>query len=119
MRFLPIALRQPHPATAMLLAIALAGPAAYAQAPVAPGDAAAASAVAGQPDRLEITGRHYDNAVGSSDAASQGTIRADLLRSRPALRPGEVLEFVPGVIVTQHSGDGKAKGPRTTRAARR
>jgi outer membrane receptor protein involved in Fe transport len=58
--------------------------------------------------RLEITGRHYDNAVGSSDAASQGTIRAELLKSRPALRPGEVLEFVPGVIVTQHSGDGKA-----------
>ena len=59
-------------------------------------------------ERVEITGRHYDNAVGSSDAASQGTVRADLLRSRPALRPGEVLEFVPGVIVTQHSGDGKA-----------
>ncbi|WP_157266933.1 TonB-dependent receptor [Azohydromonas aeria] len=57
---------------------------------------------------VEITGRHYDNAVGSSDAASQGVIRAELLRSRPALRPGEVLEFVPGVIVTQHSGDGKA-----------
>ncbi|MFT3818229.1 MAG: TonB-dependent receptor [Rubrivivax sp.] len=30
------------------------------------------------------------------------------MKSRPALRPGEVLEFVPGVIVTQHSGDGKA-----------
>ena len=57
--------------------------------------------------RVEITG-HYDNAVGSSDAASQGTIRAELLKSRPALRPGEVLEFVPGMIVTQHSGDGKA-----------
>ena len=57
--------------------------------------------------RVEITG-HYDNAVGSSDAASQGTIRAELLKSRPALRPGEVLEFVPGLIVTQHSGDGKA-----------
>ena len=57
---------------------------------------------------VTITGRHYDNAVGSSDAASQGTIRAELLKSRPALRPGEVLEFVPGVIVTQHSGDGKA-----------
>jgi hypothetical protein len=51
---------------------------------------------------------HYDNAVGTSDAASQGTIGAALLKSRPALRPGEVLEFVPGVIVTQHSGDGKA-----------
>ncbi|HEU6455254.1 MAG TPA: TonB-dependent receptor, partial [Roseateles sp.] len=45
---------------------------------------------------------------GSTDAASQGSIRAELLKSRPALRPGEVLEFVPGVIVTQHSGDGKA-----------
>jgi hypothetical protein len=51
---------------------------------------------------------HYDNAIGSSDAASQGSIRADLLKSRPAQRPGEVLEFVPGLIVTQHSGDGKA-----------
>ena len=51
---------------------------------------------------------HYDNAVGTSDAASQGTIRRELLDSRPALRPAEVLEFVPGVIVTQHSGDGKA-----------
>ena len=61
-----------------------------------------------QADRVEISGRHYDNAVGSSDAASQGTIRAELLNSRPALRPGEVLEFVPGMIVTQHSGDGKA-----------
>ena len=60
------------------------------------------------PDRVEITGRHYDNAVGTSDAASQGVIRAELLKSRPALRPGEVLEFVPGLIVTQHSGDGKA-----------
>ncbi|MBW8846548.1 MAG: TonB-dependent receptor [Burkholderiales bacterium] len=58
--------------------------------------------------RVEVNGRHYDNAIGSSDAASQGTIRAELLKSRPALRPGEVLEFVPGVIVTQHSGDGKA-----------
>jgi outer membrane receptor protein involved in Fe transport len=59
-------------------------------------------------DPVEITGRHYDNAVGTSDAASQGVIRAELMKSRPALRPGEVLEFVPGVIVTQHSGDGKA-----------
>ena len=58
--------------------------------------------------QVEITGRHYDNTLGSSDAASQGVIRAELLKSRPALRPGEVLEFVPGVIVTQHSGDGKA-----------
>ena len=55
-----------------------------------------------------VVTRHYDNAVGTSDAASQGVIEAGLLRSRPALRPGEILEFVPGVIVTQHTGDGKA-----------
>ncbi|WP_075791269.1 TonB-dependent receptor [Massilia putida] len=53
-------------------------------------------------------GGHYDNAVGTSDAASQGTITADLIANRPALRTGEILEFVPGMIVTQHSGDGKA-----------
>lgn len=51
---------------------------------------------------------NYNNAVGTSDAASQGVITSQLLESRPALRTGEVLEFVPGVIVTQHSGDGKA-----------
>ena len=59
------------------------------------------------PSRVEVLG-HYDNAVGTSDAASQGSIRAELIKSRPALRPGEVLEFVPGMVVTQHSGDGKA-----------
>ena len=56
---------------------------------------------------VEVHG-HFDNAVGTSDAASQGTINSHVLESRPALRPGEVLEFVPGMIVTQHSGDGKA-----------
>jgi hypothetical protein len=51
---------------------------------------------------------HYDNAVGTTDAASQGTINGVLLQDIPLLRPGEVLEAVPGLVVTQHSGDGKA-----------
>ena len=51
---------------------------------------------------------HYDNAIGTSDAASQGTVRGELLQDIPLLRPGEVLETVPGMVVTQHSGDGKA-----------
>ncbi|MEO5935106.1 MAG: TonB-dependent receptor, partial [Duganella sp.] len=51
---------------------------------------------------------HYDNAIGTSDAASQGTVTSNLIASRAALRTGELLEFVPGMIVTQHSGDGKA-----------
>jgi outer membrane receptor protein involved in Fe transport len=58
-------------------------------------------------DEIEVTG-HYDNGVGTSDTASQGRITPELIQAKPLLRPGEVLEYVPGVIVTQHSGDGKA-----------
>ena len=68
---------------------------------------ASAQALADATPTVTVRG-HYDNAVGSSDAASQGVITRELLKSRPALRPGEVLEFVPGLIVTQHAGDGKA-----------
>jgi len=109
MRSMRSHLRHRHCPIAIAATLALAGQAAHGQTAEPAKDASTPSTVAAnQLDRVEITGRHYDNAVGSSDAASQGTIRAELLKSRPALRPGEVLEFVPGVIVTQHSGDGKA-----------
>ncbi|WDZ95922.1 TonB-dependent receptor [Herbaspirillum sp. WKF16] len=58
-------------------------------------------------NQVEVTG-NYDNSVGSSSAASQGTVNGALIANRPTLRTGEILEFVPGMIVTQHSGDGKA-----------
>jgi len=51
---------------------------------------------------------HYENGIGSGSAASEGAVTQRLIANRPALRAAEVLEFVPGVIVTQHSGDGKA-----------
>jgi TonB-dependent receptor-like protein len=54
-----------------------------------------------------VTG-HYDNGVSTSDAASQGVITGALLQDIPLLRPGEVLEAIPGLVVTQHSGEGKA-----------
>ena len=57
--------------------------------------------------KVEVYG-HYDNSVGSSDAASAGVITPQLIDDRPLLRPGEVLEYIPGMIVTQHSGAGKA-----------
>ena len=56
---------------------------------------------------IEVVG-HYDNAIGIRDAASEGAIGAELLHSRALLRPAEVLEYIPGMVVTQHSGDGKA-----------
>ena len=49
-----------------------------------------------------------ENLVGIAQAASQGAIVARQLEQRPLMRDGEVLETVPGVIVTQHSGEGKA-----------
>ncbi len=49
-----------------------------------------------------------DSLPGDADAASQGTIDKRQLESRPLLRPAEVLEAIPGVVITQHSGTGKA-----------
>jgi outer membrane receptor protein involved in Fe transport len=46
--------------------------------------------------------------IGVADSASDGKVTEKQLAHRPFLRPGEVLETVPGLIVTQHSGDGKA-----------
>lgn len=46
--------------------------------------------------------------IGRANSATAGhTGRADLAE-RPILRPGELLETVPGLVITQHSGDGKA-----------
>lgn len=64
---------------------------------------------AGLPTLQEVTvssGAHDLNGV--ADSASEGTVTAKQLASRPLLRPAEVLETVPGMVVTQHSGDGKA-----------
>ena len=49
-----------------------------------------------------------DSLIGIADTSTEGTIGALELSERPISRPGEVLEAMPGVIVTQHSGDGKA-----------
>lgn len=56
---------------------------------------------------VEVVG-HYETGIGTADAASEGSVTYKLIEDRPILRPGEVLELVPGMIVTQHSGDGKA-----------
>ena len=52
--------------------------------------------------------RPAENLVGIAQAASQGAITAQQLEARPMMRAGEVLETVPGVIISQHSGEGKA-----------
>lgn len=52
-------------------------------------------------------GRAYD-LLGRSSSASEGYFGQTDIQTRPILRPGETLQLVPGMIVTQHSGSGKA-----------
>lgn len=56
---------------------------------------------------LVITGRGED-LVGLALSAAEGRVGTLELSLRPWLRPGEILEVVPGLMITQHSGTGKA-----------
>ena len=56
---------------------------------------------------VDVEGRE-DDLTGIAQSATQGTVGQKELEDRPILRSGEVLETVPGVIITQHAGGGKA-----------
>jgi hypothetical protein len=58
-------------------------------------------------DPITVQGR-VDNLAGLVGTASVGYIGARDLRARPLSRAGELLETVPGMILTQHSGGGKS-----------
>ena len=49
-----------------------------------------------------------DNLIGTASSAAEGFVGHAELEQRPILRPGELLETVPGVVISQHSGEGKA-----------
>ena len=49
-----------------------------------------------------------DRAFFAPDTASQGVVTGEQIQQQPTYRVGETLEVVPGLIVTQHSGEGKA-----------
>lgn len=58
-------------------------------------------------DTVVVSGK-AKNLLGVATSASQGQASAEELKQRPFLRTGELLEVVPGMIITQHSGGGKA-----------
>jgi hypothetical protein len=58
-------------------------------------------------DSITVYGRSLDM-VSEAASAAQGQVGAAELTARPFLRRGELLEVVPGVVITQHSGNGKA-----------
>jgi len=56
-------------------------------------------------DPLEITSESQSF---KATSATMGTVLTEQIEQRPLGRPGELLETVPGLVVTQHSGEGKA-----------
>src|SRR5690606_739865 len=71
-----------------------------------PATVAAQASDAGS-EEVVVLGR-WDNPVGYSISASEGVVGAAEIDARPLLRTGEILEVVPGLIITQHSGTGKS-----------
>jgi len=57
--------------------------------------------------KVQVRGR-IDNLIGKASSAAEGFVGHAELEERPILRPGELLETVPGVVISQHSGEGKA-----------
>ena len=82
----------------LLISLVLAG---------ASGQALASGVTAANLDEVVVTAGRIMLA-GAPRAASEGTVLHEQLENRPLLRTGEILELVPGLIVTQHTGDGKA-----------
>jgi hypothetical protein len=56
---------------------------------------------------ITVTARRLE-LLGKAASASEGTIADQELQLTPQYRPGQLLETVPGLIVTLHSGEGKA-----------
>ncbi len=58
-------------------------------------------------EKMEIVSRG-NNLLGLTQSASQGVVGRPEFELRPWLRIAELVEVVPGMLATQHSGDGKA-----------
>ncbi len=58
-------------------------------------------------EKMEIISRG-NNLLGMTHSASQGLVGRPEFEFRPWMRIGELVEVVPGMLATQHSGDGKA-----------
>jgi len=58
-------------------------------------------------DEIVVTAERM-GLIGTATTSSQGVVVDDELALMPAFRPGQLLETVPGLVVTSHSGEGKA-----------
>lgn len=58
-------------------------------------------------DEIIVFGRAL-NLIGRASAGSEGAVGYSDFENRPLSRVGELVEVIPGLIATQHSGSGKA-----------
>ncbi len=58
-------------------------------------------------ETVTVYGRSLE-LVGTAGAASEGVVGYADFEDRPLSRVGELVEVIPGVVATQHSGEGKA-----------
>ena len=56
---------------------------------------------------ITVTARRLE-LLGAAQSASEGVVTDEELQLLPTYRPAQLLETVPGLIVTSHSGEGKA-----------
>jgi hypothetical protein len=68
---------------------------------------AQSSGAAGQIQEVTVTAQRL-SLIGTATTASEGVVVNSEITLTPAYRPGQVLETVPGLDVTTHSGEGKA-----------
>jgi hypothetical protein len=98
---------------ALCLGLAVLGEPAFAQV------AAAGSGAPDQQTQTVPTGPQQDKQevyvfgratelIGTAQAASEGVVAEADFETRPLLRPGELVEVIPGMVAAQHSGGGKA-----------
>jgi outer membrane receptor protein involved in Fe transport len=75
--------------------------------PVTTVEMSSSAGVASSLDEVTVTARRID-LIGKASSASEGVVADEEIQLAPAYRPGQLLETVPGLIVTLHSGEGKA-----------
>ncbi|WP_296305685.1 TonB-dependent receptor [Pseudomonas sp.] len=90
--------------SAALIAMALAG---LAHAQTAPPPTEAMDPASGTLSAVDVEGSRTSQ-LGVADSASAGIVTQTQLEARTVYRPAELLEVTPGLIVSQHSGEGKA-----------
>lgn len=91
---------------ALCLAAGIGLPAVAAAQTPPPGEVIA-TAPANEVGAVYVFGKRRPG-IGTAVSASQGSVSFAKFADRPLLRPGELVEVVPGLVATQHSGNAKA-----------